>query len=221
MNSGLYLKSSLAITALFVLLIHAIRAQPQDTEMRRFIQPPAGCPMPCWQGIRPSVTTADEAVAILEAHEWGGQIITRHYNADSGDGLISWIWNDHLTELGRFRGVRLRVRDHVVWNITLPPGVPLNDVWYAYGQPDSGNWAIMNVVNGSRYRIDHTARYQAASIMIFSRVECPAHLTDFWRARTTIQIGKPQEGYFIEPVVRVVQYQNGDLRELLHAQAIC
>lgn len=79
----------------------------------------------------------------------------------------------------------------------------------------------MSVVNAKSFRIDHTARYRDDGMMISSRVECPARIVDFWRAQTTIQLGKPQEGYFVEPVVRLVQYQNGELAELLRAQAVC
>ncbi len=35
---------------------------------------PSECEMPCFLGIRPGVTTRDEAIAILESHEWIGEV---------------------------------------------------------------------------------------------------------------------------------------------------
>ncbi len=67
----LVLKPALLFTLLFAACIGIIRAQPyDDSELRAFLTPPSGCAMPCFMGIRPGVTTADEAIAILEAHEW-------------------------------------------------------------------------------------------------------------------------------------------------------
>jgi hypothetical protein len=67
----LLFSSAILLTLLFAACIGIIRAQPYDnSDLSAFLTPPEGCPMPCFMGIRPGVTTVEEAIAILEAHEW-------------------------------------------------------------------------------------------------------------------------------------------------------
>lgn len=47
-----------------------IHAQPYDDHELRALLMPEGCEMPCFMGIRPGVTTVDEAVKILENSGW-------------------------------------------------------------------------------------------------------------------------------------------------------
>jgi hypothetical protein len=70
-----HLKFALVITTLCTLTLAAIRAQPyDDSELRAFLLPPEGCAAPCFMGIRPGVTTGDEAIAILERTGWIAQM---------------------------------------------------------------------------------------------------------------------------------------------------
>jgi len=47
-----------------------MHAQPYDDHELRQLLLPDGCPAPCFMGIRPGVTTQDEAIKILEASDW-------------------------------------------------------------------------------------------------------------------------------------------------------
>lgn len=67
----LIFKMALMLAVLFGVAVMLIRAQPHDDrELREFLTPPDGCEAPCFMGIRPGVTTVEEAIAILENHEW-------------------------------------------------------------------------------------------------------------------------------------------------------
>src|SRR4051794_17887749 len=82
-----WLRCSAVFVLIFVLMIVAFRIQPRDDRaMRAFFTPQQGCAAPCFLGIRPGVTTREEALALLKAHPWVGEISER------GD-IIGWIWN--------------------------------------------------------------------------------------------------------------------------------
>src|SRR4051794_14630074 len=65
------LSCACALLRLFAGLMGLVHGQAEkDLAWGGFLVPPKGCPMPCWQGIRPGVTTGEEAIAILQAHPW-------------------------------------------------------------------------------------------------------------------------------------------------------
>jgi len=83
---SLWLKAVTALVALWALPILMIRAQPYHGDaLTQFLLPPADCPVPCFLGVRPGVTTASEAFALLEAHPWIDRIepsgVTQIYRA--------------------------------------------------------------------------------------------------------------------------------------------
>jgi hypothetical protein len=84
MYTSLLLKIAFSFTLLTAGLVGLIHTQfYDDTEVRDLLLPPATCPAPCFMGIRPGVTTYDEAVEILEAHSWVERI------ESYGDALAS------------------------------------------------------------------------------------------------------------------------------------
>src|SRR5678816_3271580 len=53
------------------LLIHT---QPYDDRELRQVLLPEGCPAPCFLGIRPGVTTGDDAIKLLQQSGWADHI---------------------------------------------------------------------------------------------------------------------------------------------------
>src|SRR5690606_25048567 len=92
----LLLRPILLLTLLAALTIVLIRAQPyDDSDLRAFLTPPEGCPAPCFMGIRPGVTTVEEAIAILEGHEWVTNLVVdldtnELYPPPNISGTITW-----------------------------------------------------------------------------------------------------------------------------------
>ena len=63
----LALKIAILLIGVSSALTGLIRAQPYDSgALAAFFAPPEGCPAPCWQGIRPGLTTAsNETLRLL------------------------------------------------------------------------------------------------------------------------------------------------------------
>jgi hypothetical protein len=79
-----WIRSIVVLTVLCILPVLIIRAQPYDDhELRAFLLPPEDCRAPCFMGIRPGVTTAREALDMLNNHAWVETV---------------WIENNPLTE---------------------------------------------------------------------------------------------------------------------------
>ncbi len=84
--SRYYLKVSVVTLLLLSIAMIIIRAQPyQENRALRALLAPEGCEMPCFMGIRPGVTTVDEALALLENNDW----VTNVHTSQSG---IVWDW---------------------------------------------------------------------------------------------------------------------------------
>lgn len=100
--SRFYLRLTLIPIALFTALLLIIHAQPYDDHELRELLFPEGCPAPCFMGIRPGVTTMEEARTRLEASGW-----TRDFHFASGINLtgtdtfvsLTWQWNDNRSPL--------------------------------------------------------------------------------------------------------------------------
>lgn len=221
--TGAALRAGAAFGLAFTLLVGAIRWLPRpESDMRFFLTPPANCPMPCWQGIQPGVTRADEAVEILAGHVWGGEVVTNYYDAAAGSGIIGWTFpDDRLIEIERFRNVRLHVRGGVVYTISLPPRIPFSDVWMTYGTPSGAEWLIVDRLNAAGFRLEQNFAYENAGVYVSNRTRCPATLAELWGAASNVQIGEPVYSYAIEPIVHVSQGNGYSMSALLRAQVAC
>src|SRR5262245_3746891 len=87
-----YLHLILIPVLLFTAILILIHAQPYDDHELRELLLPEDCPAPCFMGIRPDVTTTDEALKTLENSGWATQI-THEYS-----DTISWSWNGNQTK---------------------------------------------------------------------------------------------------------------------------
>ena len=90
-----YLRFLIITFLLFSATLLLIHAQPYDDHELRELLLPEGCLAPCLMGIRPGVTTMDEAVAILQANKWVAQI--KKESNGFGD-TIKWTWNNQIPE---------------------------------------------------------------------------------------------------------------------------
>ncbi len=86
--SGFYLRLLMLPLLIFTAALLLIHAQPYDDRDLRELLLPEGCPAPCFMGIRPGVTTVDDAVMLLEANEW----VTHEFTYDLGS-VYSWSWS--------------------------------------------------------------------------------------------------------------------------------
>lgn len=148
------LKLVLLFVLLFTACISLIHAQPRDdSDLLTFLTPPNGCPMPCFMGIRPGAMTAEEAVAILDAHEWVGEVEVSLNDVTRRPDTLLWNWSGSQpgfiqdTIFGNpYRG-NLRVRDGIVSAIWIPTTVSLGDIWLVWGQPDEFAFSLFRRVD--------------------------------------------------------------------------
>lgn len=82
-----YLRLVLIPLVLFSAALLLIHAQPYDDHELRELLLPDGCPAPCFMGIRPGVTTMDEAGHLLNENQWVDKITF------ANDTYIAWTWN--------------------------------------------------------------------------------------------------------------------------------
>ena len=176
------LKFGFAFTLLFAFCIALIRAQPyDDSELRAFLTPPEGCPAPCFMGIRPGVTTREDAIAILEAHEWVNEVT---YDV-AGD--VQWTWS----------GLQLGIIDENSYGILLTPVegepvveiristiIPIGYIYLLFGKtPNTDSGA------GGREGIGVSALYFDQYMWVWTIVHsCPVTYSKFWSGTMNIVI---------------------------------
>src|SRR5690348_14993646 len=86
----LYLRLAVPFFILFALPLLLIHTQPDVNPAFRDLLMSSDCDAPCFMGIRPGVTTGEEAWHILETSGWTDRLRgMTHSNPDH----MSWIWN--------------------------------------------------------------------------------------------------------------------------------
>ena len=134
--SRFYLRLMLIPIALFTAALLLIRAQPYDDHELRQILLPDGCPAPCFMGMRPGVTTVDEAVTILRANQWVAQVNKRGIN--NKYGFITWTWKDQKPGWASPKAVgEILLTDKKVHAITIASALVLGETRLTLGLPDA------------------------------------------------------------------------------------
>lgn len=82
------LRSGFMSLVLFLAFIMVIHAQPYDDSDLRALLVAPDCQIPCFMGIRPGITTLDEAAGLLKSSGWVYRLIDRR-----NLGMFSWTWN--------------------------------------------------------------------------------------------------------------------------------
>jgi hypothetical protein len=166
---------------LCTLAFAAIRAQPYyDSELRAFLLPPEGCEAPCFMGIRPGVTTVDEAIAILKATGWVGNIRNllqpRGCN-NSVTGEVGWDWSGEQpywiddSTIGK-----IVVIDDVVLLISVSTRISFGQVHLTLGTPTTTDFNTTRRadVYAGRLRIDYREFYPINNLEFSSNYLCPS-----------------------------------------------
>lgn len=172
---------TLSFTFLLAIALLHVRAY-DDSEWRTLI----GCDAPCWQGIRPGVTSRDEAIALLQNHPWVTDLLVYGRR-------ISWSWSGQQPTLidSSYPGM-IWAQDERVQQVKLSLNVPFGDVWLLFDQPQSGGMELggVTIAQPRVYRASHLAVYaypdgvmQAQSILT-----CPLRPGAFWNANVELRL---------------------------------
>lgn len=195
---ALLLRTALLLLALFTFFISLIHAQPyNDKEVRALLSSGPDCPMPCFMGIRPGVTTCDQAIDILKNHEWVGEIIADPCSSD-GESYrwISWYWNGRQPDLldgSNTQSNSIRIENDVVWDLLIFSRISMGEVWLFYGIPDLKTVDIVSGAYGPT-RILNGAGYPQLGLELTSYSPCPGLYKDFWAAPTIITFTSQPQG---------------------------
>lgn len=190
-----------------ILPIVVIQAQPHDdTSLRAFLAPPEGCPAPCFMGIRPGVTSTQEAITLLRNHDWV-EVIDAHENQVDARGRLlygslTWSWSDAVpaeidsTEPGRlfFNQPDPFYNALVVHSIQIHTRIRTFRVQEWFGQPDYSMVSYQN--RQLRYAFSYFLEDVPAAVMVSTRVSCPANLLNYWDSYALITMTTP---YTLDP----------------------
>jgi hypothetical protein len=171
----LFIRFVPALIAAFVLLVGMIRAQPYDDGDLRELLDQSGC----WQGICIGVTTRQDALRLLQASEWVGEIF-------QADLHISWHWSGRQSPLiDASQDGLLGVSSGVVRQLRVRTSVPFGAVWLLLSHPDDA----LLVRPFSRYNFSQIAMYDQLGMQAITTVVCPVNPLAFWKATTTLGFG--------------------------------
>lgn len=175
---SLWLRYVLSLSGGFALLISVIYTRPyDDSALRMFFIPPADCAAPCWLGVRPGVTRVDDAIRLLEAHDWIDHIerSSAFYDFEWSGRQPDWIdssFNSHFRASGA-----------TVESIRIRTSLPLGALFILLGRPQTG---LINLpLNQAGLR--HTAVYTQNGAEINSLIVCPILRDTLWQSPFEIQ----------------------------------
>jgi hypothetical protein len=168
------LKAAVGLTGFFALALLLIRAQPYDDHDLRAVLLPEDCEMPCFLGIRLGVTTFQEALKVLQAHPWVGDIYLSD-PVDERSFQVDWSGSQPAWMRGR---ALLQVQYGVVQDIYLGTAIPLGDLWLALGLPDSVHYGT-TFVSGT---FDYFYFFRDGLVQSQAVIACPVGVYELWNA---------------------------------------
>lgn len=195
----LYLRLALLPIVLLTVVLLVIRAQPYDDHELRELLLPSDCVMPCFMGIRPGITTRDEAMKLLAASgwvemgdstsliennnfplpiKWNGKQ-ARFINAEEGFGL-------------RIISQRASPKTVVQIAFNLVTEVSLGEIYLLLGKPSIYAQTSMFLPQQG-YIMSITHQFVPQGIETRTITNCPLKFDSYWHQPTAIiSYGDPQ-----------------------------
>ncbi len=162
-----YIRLAVLPVLLFTVVVLLIHIQLYDDHELRQILSPRTCSAPCFLGIRPGVTTVDEALKILKATGWTEQI-------DQYSSNISIKWNDNspawLSKNRLFSGTVFWIDGGLVTQFILETNLMIGDIQLSLGQPPFQHISL-NYFNGYRF-LFYAAVYRDEAVNVSTSHDC-------------------------------------------------
>ena len=180
------LRTSAVFALVFALIIAVILIQPRDdSAIRAFFAVREDCAAPCFLGIRPGVTTHDQAADILRAQPWVGKLTV-------GRDALYWAWNGQqpafITDrMDNFKdGQIIFVRD-IVARITVATKLNWGEFRLIFGKPDQELFVAGQSPSGFFPFLFHSAAYADGSFEVDTDTFCPLKSrADLWYSTVTM-----------------------------------
>jgi hypothetical protein len=180
-----------------VLVYLSVGRTRNGSVLRDFLQPPAGCPLPCWQGIRPGITSSLHAVDLLKALPW----VTDLYSIQgivASDSLIQWGWTGHQPDIvDSERDGQMWFHNGLVYEIDLPLRVTFTRVWDAFGRPEGVSTLITPLMP---QQVSYRTFYFQQTVEIYGNTICPLNAYNLLDTRMDARIG--EGGSVSYPIVK-------------------
>jgi hypothetical protein len=188
-----YLQLALLFMISFSVIASGIHLRPYDDHGLRALLTAENCPMPCFMGIQPGVTKADQAVSLVEKSGWADKVEALQTN-DGGISGLQWNWNDTAPGLhDRQRPARVQLYPAAkalsvptVVSITTGTIEPVGTIFLLMGQPDSLEGSPASMTAGDLSLVN--ALFISNGLFIVATVACPTTEDHFWRAPMTVQV---------------------------------
>ncbi len=185
---GVWIRLIALLTLIFALALATVRAIPYDNaSLIAFFAPSANCAAPCFMGIRPGVTTHDQALAILKAQAWVGSV------SDSSVSL-RWNWNGQQPAFvsdppADIQGGQINFVSGQVYSITLSTATSWAQFFGAFGTPDQEFIRAGENPNGFYPYVIHTATYKVYDFEVDTNTLCPfKSRADLWYSPVSIVV---------------------------------
>jgi hypothetical protein len=196
------------IFALAIFTMFPLGAAMSAAEIRSakaFLAEVRRCDSPCLMGIRPGVTTMQEAMALLEAHEWVGEIALPAENAFS---WVQWSWSGAQPRvidsrqpgslsMGYILDVEAQQDLVLVMNVRIRLHTRPAHLHLLLGDTVNGEALRLPTLEKVNYRLYYPDTRTQTVLVLSSMVMCPARLDAYWRTPTELALG------VLSPLIRV------------------
>ncbi len=199
--------------ALFTFALLLIRVQPYDDHELRQLLLSDGCAAPCFMGIRPGVTTQEEAIQLLVASN-RLEIEPSNLNSDNTASPILFQWNgkqSHLIDgIAPLTLTFQNTKPKTVAQITfqLQSTITLGDLYLILGKPSRYSWPTLMAPNmgSAQFIMIAYQQYDDDLINLLTISQCPLSLSQMLR--------EPVAGIEYEPALRT-NFPTSTLKEIL------
>lgn len=196
-------KLMLALLISLMTAVALVRAIPyEDVGLQAILTPPEGCESPCFMGIRPGVTTIDEAVAILRDHAWVDSVLVFQLPSTRQIRAARWTWSGQQPSLINASDASapsfgsLESSRGVVTQIRVPTVLSAGDVMLLWGRADNH---IISTFGGRftrRVAVSYLLHFPGHAAWIDGNVVCP-YFPHFLNLPVTVFFGA--EGRLFPP----------------------
>ena len=193
----LLLQGMTTLILLFCVALGVIHAQPYDDNglsSSSLVSGECGC----FLGIHPGETTRLQALLLLHMHPWVGTVT-------NDAQTIAWTWSDQTPAFLTGRSARLTLQDDLVNTISIQTSVPIADLAFAFGAPDTAyyfNWQVRDSSKMVLTYFEERATYYGDQFEVSTSTLCPLTNTQMWALPVTITFPAPMAHSQLMGVVR-------------------
>ncbi len=153
------------------------------------------CSLPCFMGIRPGITTAEQAYELLQQEGLVSDWIEpphplEQIGDDAGFGLLRWHWSKKRPALLTSTDASLvynRRTGYVITFGSMGTRLSLGEAFILLGQPSMG-FLTAAYNDRSRPTFTHVASYPQWHFNLVNNIPCPMTMSQLWQSSVTLEL---------------------------------